>query len=48
MENQESENEENQEEKKDTVTNEVILSGYVCKNLFTDKHHLIEKLQIYY
>ena len=39
---------ENQEEEievsKDVVSNEVILNGYIC----IDKHHLVEKFQIYY
>ena len=30
--------------KKDTITNEVVLVGYICKNQYIDKHHLEEEI----
>ena len=48
LEENEVEEEENEIVKKETITNEVVLVGYICKNQYTDKHHLEEKYQTYY
>lgn len=42
------ENEEDEEARRENVSNEVILDGYICKNQFIEKHHLEEKFQTFY